>query len=317
MASSANTRFVPVFMDSGAQYLFVRNLGGGEQATAQLVQNAASGERLVRKVNKVGGTLTQLQAGPHMIEAQTLHLLQAEAVNSNTNPKIVEFRGSSTLETQRFSSAGKLYIPVTYLGFCNGGDWSKLADAPLSIVLRMVMQITEALSFMYERGVCHNDLHSENIFVKVAGNQGPDFVLGDFGRAGPKALPEADLTDLLDLIVECQLVRNSLDLELIIDELNVLIAAAKEPGADDTFPDLEEVRFLLEQFSGDSPVTNADRSSVRRSNFPKVKTYTSSAAFRASGIKIQGPYQMATVRVRSNGAIDRLIEVGEEVYHFD
>lgn len=329
MDSSSNTKFAPVFKDEKGEYLFVRNLGQGVQATAQLVLHLESGECHVRKVFKNPGTLQQIIAlGAHVSEARILTLLQAAAQATNSNDThIVTVFGSSYAEVPSTGSA-QLVVPVLCIGFCNGGDLSGLQDAPESIVFRMVLHVAQALKFMYANSVMHNDLHSGNVLVNLTGDEGIDFYVGDFGHATSRSETEAaekwfgfDAFFLIDLIHEVREERVSREMQDILRELSDL---ADNVDGGVGFPNLDRLLALAEHAAEDDPVTAEDLECFRKpaplriAHYDDVDTCLQNLdeGFDPEVGTIEGPFQIATVSVDSTGGVQSIVSIDEEIRYF-
>lgn len=188
-----NTGYAHVFVDGEDHYLFVRVLGTGRDASAQLVVHVQTGELFVRKVekrllddeekekedNERILFLVQSQARILGVQVNTAHLFSAEDVPASHR------RGGQRL----------LYHRVKYFKFYNGGTLGGLCDScctrsiacPPSVICKMIQQVVHALSFLYamEPYVVHGDAHVYNIFLHWDQDvsQEPEFFLGDFGWA--------------------------------------------------------------------------------------------------------------------------------------
>lgn len=196
-------KYAHVFVDGEDQYLFVRVLAIGMEASAQLVIHVQTGELVVRKVDK--RLLTERETEKQDPE-RILFLVQSQARLRGFKPNTAHLLSADDVPApQRKGGRGLLYHRVKYFKFYNGGSLGDLRDAcqtrslapPPSLICKMIQQVVQALNFLYgmKPYVIHGDAHIDNIFLhwdnKVS--EGPEFFLGDFGwstcdtiRAGNK-----------------------------------------------------------------------------------------------------------------------------------
>ncbi|KAH8781033.1 hypothetical protein F5883DRAFT_516390 [Diaporthe sp. PMI_573] len=191
---SIEMKFGHVFMDGEDQYLFIKILGSGLYATAQLVLQVQTGELVVRKVDKrLFDELEKQEEDPERI----LFQVQSQARQRGLQPNVSHlYSADDKPAPQRRGGRELLYHRVRYFKFYNGGTLSEFWQAcetrdiapPPSLILTMIRDVIQALHFMYSMKpyfVMHGDLHRGNIFLHWEQNAsgGPRFFLGDFGRS--------------------------------------------------------------------------------------------------------------------------------------
>lgn len=319
MNSSLKTRYVPVFKEMHDEYIFIRELGEGAQASAQLVLHLQSGEYRVRKAFNA---MKPGKAATH--EADILQILQVKASEVRSSPNVVTFHGSSP--------------GVVYLGFCNGGDLSELSEnTPASVIYRLVAQVTRTLVFMHQNGVAHNDLHSGNVFVHYPEDVSlPEFYIGDFGHSTfqdePVSPPTSDpwfAMEMLDILQRGSQVSFG---DSYVQELKALGAALSEEAnsyndhapcessagfVNGNVASLRRMLNLAEQASAKNPMSIEDLQYLPRPDSPSITYFDSVEACMRSDIQLQGPFQMAEVRVDSNGVIQALARVDDEIHNLN
>lgn len=189
-------KYCHVFMDEEDQFLFVRNLGTGHEASAQLVVHAQTGETIVRKVNK------RLLDEWHLEKQdpeRVLFLIQSQAYLHGVQPNLTKLLMAEDVPApQRRGGRKLLYHRVKYFKFYNGGNLGDLRKAcrtrsvmvPPSLICKMIQQVVHSLSIMYAMDpyIIHGDAHDENIFLhwnQCHASEEPEleFFLGDFGRS--------------------------------------------------------------------------------------------------------------------------------------
>ncbi|ROV96960.1 hypothetical protein VSDG_04107 [Cytospora chrysosperma] len=167
MSSQNTIKYAHLFADGDDQYLFVRNLGNGDQSYAQLLWHLHFGGLRVRK---------------------------ERARETNVQPNIVRlFSGTDVPARQEQAEDPQRWHRVAWMSYMNGGHLDDFRigcskrglTVPRSLILRLVHQVASALQFMYAKpAVLHRDMHSTNILLNWAGDSElPDFYIGDFGRA--------------------------------------------------------------------------------------------------------------------------------------
>lgn len=187
-------KFGHVFMDGEDQYLFIKILGTGSDATAQLVLHVQTGELVVRKVAKrlLDEEETEVE-DPERI----LFLLQTQAHQHGMQLKVSHlYSADDEPAPQRRGGRSLRYHRVKYFKFYNGGTLEDFHRAcktrdmapPPSLILTMIEDVVQALNFMYSMKPCfviHGDMHWGNILLHWEDDtsRGPHFFLGDFGWA--------------------------------------------------------------------------------------------------------------------------------------
>ncbi|KAG6365666.1 hypothetical protein INS49_007277 [Diaporthe citri] len=188
---SLETKYGHLFVDGEDQYLFVRVLGIGMEASAQLVVHVQTGELVVRKVDKrLLDTREKEKQDPERI----LFLVQSQARLRGVQPNTAHLLSADDVPApQRRGGKKLLHHRVKYFKFYNGGNLGDLRDAcqirslapPPSMIRKMIQQVVHALNFMYTMKpyIIHGDAHIDNIFLHWGQNvsEGPEFFLGDFG----------------------------------------------------------------------------------------------------------------------------------------
>lgn len=191
---SLEMKYCHVFMDGEDQYLFIKILGSGMYATAQLILQVQTGELVVRKVEK--RRLDELEKEEEDPE-RILFLIQSQARQRGLQPNVSHlYSADDEPAPQRRGGRKLLYHRVRYFKFYNGSTLSDFYQAcetrdiapPPSLILTMIQDVVQALHFMYSMKpnfVMHGDLHRGNIFLHWEQNvsRGPRFFLGDFGRS--------------------------------------------------------------------------------------------------------------------------------------
>lgn len=291
--------------------MFVGTLAEGAQASAQLVLHVQTGEFRVRKVF-INNFLSDPTTTADKHEAKTLQLLQAKASEIGASPNIVTIHDSSP--------------GVLYLGFCNGGDLSRLPrDAPASVIYRVVAQATRSIAFMHQHGVSHNDLHAGNVFVHFPEEADfPELFVGDFGisasQSEPVVEPTSDVYFPLEMLEQLQESSEELDvssdLQQLIDEANSLLPPMSVDEAASvciTGGRWTRLLHLAEEASAKNPMCIEDLQFLPRRNSPNITYYDSVEAFLKMDIELEGPFQMAEVRVDSNNVFQELLHIDDEM----
>lgn len=334
---SVETRYGHVFVDGEDHYLFVRVLGIGMEASAQLLVHVQTGDLVVRKAEKrlldEWGTekqdperilfLVQSQARLRGIQPNTAHLLSADDVPA----------------PQRRGGQKLFYHRVKYFRFYNGGNLGDLRDAcqtrslapPPSMICKMVQQVVHALNFMYamQPYVLHGDAHIDNIFLhwKQDVSEGPEFFLGDFGwstcgttRAGnryglssdifqvwmhtrelldigTKANSQSALRHYLEAVIEPELRRLAHGPASLLPNLSPLLELLSAAPAGHPPPDMRP--FMLTRESHSPP-------------FPLLHD-TWEEAQKACGI--HGPWHVAQISVDPSLGKLNIVRLSPSTYH--
>lgn len=179
------------FVDGEDQYLFVRVLGVGMEASAQLVVHVQTGELVVRKVDK---RLLDTSETEKQDPERILFLVQSQARLRGVQPNTAHLLSADDVPApQRRGGQKLLYHRVKYFKFYNGGNLGDFRDTcqtrslapPSSLICKMIQQVVHALNFLYTMKpyVIHGDAHIDNIFLHWGQNvsEGPEIFLGDFG----------------------------------------------------------------------------------------------------------------------------------------
>jgi hypothetical protein len=183
-----------VFLSGDDQYLFIKNLGSGKDAVAQLVLRVPTGEFVVRKVDK---RLLKESETENEDPEKILFKLQSRTCQDGLPPNVSHlYSAADEPEPPRQGDRKSLYHRVRYYRLYNGGTFSEFwltcvelnLACPPSVVLTMIEDIAKALDVMYSMKpefVIHEDLHRGNIFLHWGQNtsKGPSFYVGDFGRS--------------------------------------------------------------------------------------------------------------------------------------
>lgn len=167
------TKYGHVFVDGEDQYLLVRVLGIGMEASAQLVMHVQTGELVVRKVDK---RLLDEREREKEDPERILFLVQSQARLRGVQPNTARLLSAQDVPAAPRRGAGKLlYHRVKFSKFYNGGNLGDLRDAcqtrslapPPSMICKFVQQIAHALNFMYAMKpyIIHGDAHIDNIFL--------------------------------------------------------------------------------------------------------------------------------------------------------
>lgn len=334
--ASLETKFGHVFTNGEDQYLFIKIVGSGADASAQLALHVQTGELIVRKVGRRLLNLEQVQQeDPERI----LFSLQAQAQQRGVQPNVSYLQSANELPTpQRQEGKESLYHRVKYFNFYNGGTlemfWRECEtrdlSPPPSLILTMVQDISQALDFMYSMKptfVIHGDLHWGNVLLHWNENNSPArFFLGDFGRstcgraragnafglvgdirrvwvhvcdllnAGPSYSSQTELKQYLEEIVEPELSR-----------------LARGPASE--LPDFTRLLELLSAAPAANPLKMRPFMFTHESqSTPSPLLYdTWDEARNARGI--HGPWHVGEVSVdRSTGKLS-IISVSPNAYH--
>jgi serine/threonine-protein kinase len=150
------------------RYRIVRPIGKGGMGTVYLAEHVR-----LRSQVAVKTLLPELCGSADVVERFHREAVAAASIGSD---HIAHVTDMGTLE-----GAGH-YIVMEYL---EGADlaWTVAKDGPLDVrrVLRVALQLCEALSAVHAAGIVHRDLKPENLFLVARGGQ-PDFLkILDFG----------------------------------------------------------------------------------------------------------------------------------------
>lgn len=324
-------------MDGGDQYLFVKILGTGSEASAQLVVHLQTGELVVRKVAKrlldeeetevedperILFSL-QTQAHKHGIQLKVSHLYSAD------DEPAPQRRGGRSLQYHR----------VKYFKFYNGGTLEDFHRAcktrsiapPPSLIRTMIEDVVQALNFMYSMKplfVIHGDLHWGNIFLHWEENAsgGPHFFLGDFGwstcgriRAGNRFGLVVDIRRVWMQTHELLRIGSDSDFQtelrqylesVILPELYILAH-----GVESRLPDLTRLLGLLSSAPTAAPFNMRPFMLTREShNTPSPLLYeTWEEARKARGI--HGPWHVGQVNINPSTGKLAVVSMSSDTYH--
>ncbi len=151
------------------RYRILQRLGAGGMGMVYL------GEHLmIRRKVAIKTLHAQFAESPEIVSRFHREALAATSIG---NQHIVE-----VLDMGHFDDDGSLYMVLEFL---EGRDFGALIDKegpqPLGRVVRILMQMCEALSAVHAQGIVHRDLKPENVFLIQRGDN-PDFVkVLDFG----------------------------------------------------------------------------------------------------------------------------------------
>ncbi len=157
------------------RYRIIERLGAGGMGMVYL------GEHLMIRRKVAIKTLHAQFAGDRDIVGR-FHR-EALAATSIGNQHIVE-----VLDMGHFDDDGSLYMVLEFLeGKDFGGHIEDGGPQPVGRVVRILLQMCEALSAVHAQGIVHRDLKPENVFLIKRGDN-PDFVkVLDFGISKFKA----------------------------------------------------------------------------------------------------------------------------------
>lgn len=326
------TRFCHLFLDGEDQYLFVKNLGFGENSQAQLVLHLQTGELRVRKVSR-----TYLDEDEKNTEdrEKVLFYLQEQAAKLGIQPHIGHLFSANDVPAAQGAGKGK-WSRVAYLRYYNGGDVCQLYDAydqrgqemPSSLILRLLKQVVYALYFTTTCGVLHADLHDGNIFIHHNPALGgrPDFYMADFGAAERGVLTNVMNKYTDDVHYLCEDLGKWLYAGPILDDgdrdvlwryLDAVVYAVLEQMAYqpvDHLPDLKPLIDVLQHAPEGPPETLP----VGYDPEPKdvcVPLYHASEQDALFARGVAGPWHLAQMSIDRSTGNASVVFVSPETYH--
>ncbi|POS76279.1 hypothetical protein DHEL01_v205333 [Diaporthe helianthi] len=334
---SDGMKYGHILTDGADQYLFIKVLGSGADASAQLVRHVQTGELVVRKVER--RLLNEEQKQEEQDPERILFLLQSRAREAGVQPNISYLQSADELPTpQRRGGQQPLYHRIKYFNFYNGGtledlwracETSDVATPPL-LILTMVQDLSQALNFMYSikpSFVFHGDLHWGNVFLHwdEDTSTGPRFFLGDFGRstcggarAGEHSGLVADIRRIWRDVCDLLNTGTSFGSE---SELKQYLEGTVEPelsrlahGPASQLPDLTRLLELLSSAPAASPPDM--RPFINResqSNLSPLLHDTWDEARKMRGI--HGPWHVGEVSINPSTGKLSIINISPAAYH--
>lgn len=323
-----------MFVDGEDQYLYVRTLGIGMEASAQLVIHVQTGDLVMRKVNK--HLIEELETESDDPE-RVLFLIQSQARLHGVQPNIALLYSADDVPSPHVSDNSKLlYHRVKYFRYYNGGNLGDFSSAcltrgtapPPSLICKMIRDLVEALRFMYSMQpyyVVHGDLHADNVFLNFNMPDGPSFFLGDFGwstcgrlRAGNNFGAVVDIRQVWQHTQELMEIQSDYDSQHTLREY---LEASIEPelrrlahGPPSSLPKLER---LLELLSAAPPTTPPDMRPFlpcEDQSTPLPRLYD--AWEEAENARyIDGPWHVAQVSIDQSTGKLTVIRTSELSYH--
>jgi len=154
----------------------VKELGNGGSAVVYLVEKNGKQDalKLARHRDASGD---EMQTHARMMRELSI-------ISSLNHPNIVSHRGSGYAET------GNLYLALEYVNGWTLAEWKERKHPTAHEVLRVLVKIVSALTYMHRLGVLHRDLKLSNVLIRKSDGEP---VIVDFSSA-THALAE-DLTD--------------------------------------------------------------------------------------------------------------------------
>lgn len=132
-------------------------------------------------------------------------------------PNEIEFNTSFSLiprvkNITRYKHLGSDFYWVTTTEYCNGGDLRGLfklygGDSfPEVLIYKFMADMIKILGHLSEKKILHKDIYPQNIFLRYSDDDPsdcllPDFLLGDFGWAGP--LKDKNRGEDIMLFIQC------------------------------------------------------------------------------------------------------------------
>ena len=154
------------------RYRFLETLGRGGMGKVFLCEDQERGEQVALKVME--GLLDEVDRSRFAREIRTLRAL--------THPHIVALRDVGTKGTLFYTMD---YLAGTDLEAVLKAKGAVSAEGELAWVLRLLLQITDALGHLHERRLVHRDLKPANILLTLPGLVAPSPAPADWvGRDG-------------------------------------------------------------------------------------------------------------------------------------
>ncbi len=148
-------------------YKTLRTIGRGGMGVVYEAESSVDGPRVAIKVVLPDSTATEKDISRFLREAKILKDLD--------HPNIVRFRELN-------QSGGSLFIVMDFVAGKNAEQVIKASRKPLpvSLSIKWVMQLLDALHYAHERGYIHRDVKPTNILVDLK-SQTDTVYLADFG----------------------------------------------------------------------------------------------------------------------------------------